>query len=282
MTTLKYSNVSFAYPNSSSVLHDINLELHSGEILGVIGPNGAGKSTLLKLANGLLKPQTGEVYINNENITKQKTSDIAQDLVLTFQFSRQQFFTSSVEEELIVTLNIHVENSSEKNIYLKNILKKFKLMALRNHHPYVLSGGEMRRLALAIAFINIKADLFLLDEPTANIDQKNLMFLKSTLRDMKNQGKGIMIVSHDIEFQFSICDRIAILVDGYIQFIDTPFKLMNELNKSKWRFFELPQIYSFIQLLENKFSSENLLWNYLKQSTLDKKIRLIAGVLEND
>lgn len=282
MTTLKYSNVSFAYPNSSSVLHDINLELHSGEILGVIGPNGAGKSTLLKLANGLLKPQTGEVYINNENIIKRKTSDIAQDLVLTFQFSRQQFFTSSVEEELTVTLDIHIKNSSEKNIYLKNILKKFKLMDVRNHHPYVLSGGEMRRLALAIAFINFKVNLFLLDEPTANIDQRSLTFLKSTLKDMKNQGKGVMIVSHDIEFQFSMCDRIAILVDGVIQFIGTPFMLMNELNKKNWKFLELPQIYSFIQLLEGKFSSENLLWNYLSQSTLDKKISLISGVLEGD
>ncbi len=282
MTTLKYSNVSFAYPNSSSVLHDINLELHSGEILGVIGPNGAGKSTLLKLANGLLKPQTGEVYINNENIIKRKTSDIAQDLVLTFQFSRQQFFTSSVEEELTVTLDIHIKNSSERNIYLKNILKKFKLMDVRNHHPYVLSGGEMRRLALAIAFINFKVNLFLLDEPTANIDQRSLTFLKSTLKDMKNQGKGVMIVSHDIEFQFSICDRIAILVDGVIQFIGTPLMLMNELNKKNWKFLELPQIYSFIQLLEGKFSSENLLWNYLSQSTLDKKISLISGVLEGD
>ena len=88
--------MSFAYPNSSSVLHDINLELHSGEILGVIGPNGAGKSTLLKLANGLLKPQAGEVFINDENIINRKTSDIAHDLVLTFQFSRQQFYASSV------------------------------------------------------------------------------------------------------------------------------------------------------------------------------------------
>jgi len=261
------------------VINNISFEVHPSEIVGILGPNGSGKSTLLKLANGLLKPHSGKVSINNQNIVDMKTSTIARDLILTLQFSRQQFFSSSVEKELMVTLGLHVKNKLERDVQLEKLLNKFELMELRHQHPYILSGGEQKRLALAVAFAGPSASIFLLDEPTANIDRKNLDLLKSTIKTMKNQGKSFMIVSHDIEFQLTLCDRIVILNNGTIQFVGTPFQLLTEVDKNKREFFEIPQIYSFVQLLEKEYSSNTLLSDYLSQSSFEEKVKLISTTL---
>ncbi len=279
MTILKYSDVSFAYAESTPILTNINLEFNSHEIVGIIGPNGAGKSTLLKLANGLIKPQSGEILINDKNILKRRTSDISKDLVVTFQFSRQQFFRSTVESEIGVTLALHVKNKKERVIRLEKILQKFDLIYLRHHHPYVLSGGEQRRLALALAFTGPTARLYLLDEPTANIDHQSLVLLKSTLKEMSKQGKGFIIVSHDIEFQLDLCDRIIIIDETSVQFSGTPFNLIRTSRKERWNFFEMPQIYEFIRSLEENNPSSDLLGPYLTQNNYESKVKLISNVI---
>ncbi|MHA2307515.1 MAG: energy-coupling factor ABC transporter ATP-binding protein [Candidatus Hodarchaeales archaeon] len=278
MTILKYSDVSFAYAESTPVLTNINLEFNSHEIVGILGPNGAGKSTLLKLANGLLKPLSGKILINNEEIIKRRTSDISKDLIVTFQFSRQQFFRPTVESEISVTLALHVKNKTERVIRLEKLLQKFNLIHLRHHHPYVLSGGEQRRLALALAFTGPTARLYLLDEPTANIDHQSLVLLKSTLKEMSNQGKGFIIVSHDIEFQLDLCDRIIIIGGTSVQFSGTPIELIRTNRKDRWNFFEIPQIYDFIRSLEENNPSSDLLGQYLAQTNYENKVKLISKV----
>ncbi|MHA1967501.1 MAG: energy-coupling factor ABC transporter ATP-binding protein [Candidatus Hodarchaeales archaeon] len=278
MTILKYSDVSFAYAESTPVLTNINLEFNSHEIVGILGPNGAGKSTLLKLANGLLKPLSGKILINNEEIIKRRTSDISKDLIVTFQFSRQQFFRTTVESEISVTLALHVKNKTERVIRLEKLLQKFNLIPLRHHHPYVLSGGEQRRLALALAFTGPTARLYLLDEPTANIDHQSLVLLKSTLKEMSNQGKGFIIVSHDIEFQLDLCDRIIIIGGTSVQFSGTPIELIRTNRKDRWNFFEIPQIYDFIRSLEENNPSSDLLGQYLAQTNYENKVKLISKV----
>lgn len=279
LSSLQYSNVSFAYAESQPVLHQINFELCTNEIVGILGPNGSGKSTLLKLANGLLRPATGEVLLNGTDIIKRKTSHLAREIVLSFQFSRQQFFTSTVENELLVSLALHLEDKSERIIRLETILKQFYLEKLRNHHPYLLSGGEQRRLAMAIA-LTAPASFFLLDEPTANVDETALQLLLTKIKEMKNQGKGIMIVSHDIEFLLSLCNRLVILTNGEIRFIGTPLDVINFVKTERQQFLEIPEIYSFLQRLGRELSHDGLLEIYNTQNDLKAKIALISKVLE--
>ena len=279
MSSIKYSNVSFSYTEVQPVLNHINLELCTNEILGILGPNGAGKSTLLKLANGLLRPQSGEVLLDNIDIKKRKTSQLAQQIIVTFQFTHQQFFTSTVERELLVTLNLHVEGKSERKCRLETLLEQFDLVKLRNQHPYILSGGEQRRLAMAIAMA-VPANFFLLDEPTANADQKALDLLLFTLKELRSQGKGIMIVSHDIEFQLALCDRLIILMNGTIQYTGTPLDVINSIKKKEWDFLKIPEIYLFIQRLEREMTHSNLLKTYLAQNNLGTKVTMISSALE--
>jgi energy-coupling factor transport system ATP-binding protein len=217
VTNLVYSDVTFGYSPKLPVLNNINFTLKTNEIIGVIGPNGAGKTTLLKLANGMIRPQRGKILIGTSDTKKYKTSDLAESIFVTFQFSRQQFFTPSVEKELLITLIQHEKEKNNQSKRLEYILRKFQLSDLCDHHPYILSGGEQRRLAIAIGMAT-SADFFLLDEPTANLDQKTLNLLGNTLREKRNQGKGILIVSHDIAFQLMLCDKIIVLINGTIQF----------------------------------------------------------------
>ena len=278
MANLKFSNVSFAYGNTQPVLKEINLELSSNEIVGILGPNGAGKSTLLKIANGLVRPQLGEVLLNNKDISKQATSRLAGEIIVTFQFTRQQFFTSTVEKELLTTLSLHEKNKSLQIHLFESLITQFGLKKLRDHHPYTLSGGEQRRLAMALAMA-VPATFFLLDEPTANADQEALAFLFKILKKTKKEGKGVLIVSHDIEFQLAICDQLVILIDGSIQFTGTPLDIINAHKKKQWNFLEIPEIYPFIQRLEREISRPDLLESYLAQSDFEKKHVMISGIL---
>ncbi len=278
MASLKFSNISFAYIDTQPVLKQIDLKLCTNEIVGILGPNGTGKSTLLRIANGLLRPQSGDVLLNNEDITKQVTSRLARQIIVTFQFTRQQFFTSTVEKELLTTLTLHEEDKSQQIHLLESLITYFGLNELRDHHPYTLSGGEQRRLAMAIAMA-VPATFFLLDEPTANADQEALLFMSKILRKMKNEGKGVMIVSHDIEFQLALCDRLIILIDGSIQFTGTPLEIINMYKKEKWNFFEIPEIYPFIQRLEREGSHPDLLKSYLADHDFENKFTMISNVL---
>ncbi len=278
MSSLKYSKVTFGYIKTQPVLNQIDLELSTNEVVGILGPNGAGKSTLLKIANGLLRPQSGEVFLDNKQITKQITSQLAQQIIVTFQFTRKQFFTSSVENELLVTLALHEEDKSKRMSRLESLIKQFDLEKLRRNHPYTLSGGEQRRLAMAVA-LAIPAKFFLLDEPTANADQKSLLFLLKILKEMRNQGKGFLIVSHDIEFQLALCDRLIVLVNGSIQFNGTPLDFIKFHDSKEWDFLKIPEIYQFIQRFEGASSHTDLLKMYLAQESLKAKVTMISDIL---
>jgi energy-coupling factor transport system ATP-binding protein len=279
MCNLTYSDISFGYDKGKFVLKNINLNFHTNEIVGIIGPNGTGKTTLLKLANGLLRPQSGKIFLNNKDIGDFVTSQLSQQILVTFQFTRQQFFTSTVEKELIVSLNQHKKDTYNQLERLEKILKSLELIDLRDYHPYILSGGEQRRLAIATTLAS-SATFFLLDEPTANLDQKSFQLLVVLLQEMRNQGKGIVIVSHDLSFQLALCDRLIVLIDGTVDFSGTPFDLIKSVKSRQWKFLDIPEIFQFIQRLEPKESNNELLKNYLVCEDLEKKTQVISYALE--
>ena len=246
MTSLEYHGVSFSYPESQPSLKNINFQFQEGEILAIIGSNGAGKSTLLKLANRLLEPQEGKIFLADKAIDAQVTSQIAHQLVLTFQFSRTQFFTSSVEQELLTVIRLHHNSKEEQDTHLNHLLEDFGLDNRRKSPPYQLSGGEQRKLILALALAS-SASFFLFDEPTANLDQISRRFFLSKMISLKEANKGIIIASHDLEFVFAVADRIMILDEGQIAFLGSTYDLLGQFQSQQKQFFHLPAIYSFLQ-----------------------------------
>ncbi|MFX0150266.1 MAG: ABC transporter ATP-binding protein [Candidatus Hodarchaeota archaeon] len=279
MTNLTYTDISFGYDKGDFILKNINLNFRTKEIVGILGPNGGGKTTLLKLANGLLRPQSGKIFLDNKDIGDFITSQLSQRILVTFQFTRQQFFTSTVEKELKVTISQYKNDTISQLQHLERILKRLELIDLRDYHPYILSGGEQRRLAIATTLAS-SALFFLLDEPTANLDHKSFELLVTLLQEMRNQGKGIVIVSHDLSFQLALCDRLIVLNNGTIEFSGTPFELIKSVKSKKWNFLDLPEIFQFIQRLEPKKSGNELLKNYIICEDLEEKTQAISNVLE--
>jgi len=279
VSSLEFSHVTFGYNKNKPVLKDLSFKITSGQILGVLGPNGSGKTTLLKLANGLIRPQTGAIFLNGFDIKNKKTSQLAQHIAVSSQFARQEFFSSTVYQELMTTASLYFPDSSFRKEVVAGLLKSFGLEDLSKSHPYVLSSGEQRRLSLAIAF-TIPASFYLFDEPTANADHVVIELLHSYLLDLKNKGHSFIVVSHDSEFLFSICDRLLVLKDGAIEFQGTPTALIHFLTGKDWDFLEIPSVYSFLQQLHREFGLSNILSEYLNNKTRQSRLEFLISVME--
>ncbi|MFW9779942.1 MAG: energy-coupling factor ABC transporter ATP-binding protein [Candidatus Heimdallarchaeota archaeon] len=279
MTSLRYSNVSFSYEDDHPILHEINLEFQTGQIIGVIGPNGSGKSTLLKLANGLLRPQLGTVTIDTHDIRQIRTSQLSQQIHVTFQFTRQQFFTSSVEKEILVTLERHEARESVCNQRMMELISEFRLEDCRTLHPYMLSGGEQRRLVLALAMAS-SAQFFLLDEPTAGLDKETIQLLFKTLYRLRNERRGVIIVSHDIDAVLKVCDKVVVLIDGNIDYLGSASEVIIKAREDSWDFFDLPEIFHFLYSLDTNKSMPGIINKYIATETLVVKANFVSAILE--
>jgi len=143
------NHLTYHYPDGTIALKGINLNIYSGEIVGIMGKNGAGKSTLIKTFNGLLKPTTGTVYIENDEVNNVLMSKLTRKVGIVFQNPDLQLFANTVEDEIKFSLkNLNFSKTElENQIYLT--LEKFKLKKFQNRTPFTLSGGEKKRLAIA-------------------------------------------------------------------------------------------------------------------------------------
>ncbi|NHJ03151.1 MAG: ABC transporter ATP-binding protein [Candidatus Heimdallarchaeota archaeon] len=279
MNNLSYFNVGFYYNAGMPILKKISFEVLSSQIVGILGSNGSGKTTLLRLSNGLLKPTSGTIYLNQESIHKFKTSQLANRIHTTFQFSRLHFYCSSVNEEILQSLHFSRNKKENDHDLPSEILSLFSLLELQYRHPYSLSGGEQQRLSLAIAYAS-NADFFLFDEPTANIDRPSRLFLADFIIKLRNQGKGVLIASHDVEFQLNVCDKILVLNNGIIQFFGTPQEFLTSAEYLKHDFICIPEIYHFLELLEKDKTTSKLIENFFTLSSTSERLFLIEKSLE--
>jgi energy-coupling factor transporter ATP-binding protein EcfA2 len=196
------------------VFQDLTLSAQAGETLLVIGKNGAGKTTLLRLMAGLVRPCTGDVLIDGASSAKIRASTLAGTASLAFQITHHEFFSVSVEEEIRTTLRIGgCEEKNQQEEKIASICQFFGLEHVRSRHPFSLSGGEKRRLTLAILQA-MDSSFLLLDEPTQGLDREGRSDLLRFLRERKELGKGIVVATHDIAFGIMVADRLVVLDRG--------------------------------------------------------------------
>lgn len=179
------------------VFENFNLEIFKGEFLVILGPSGAGKSTLLNLIAGFLKPTSGEIIINNKDISKMNESDICafrnKNIGYIFQFFNLiQEFTAKQNIEVPMLISKEKDYAEKVN----EIIVKMGLEKRQNHYPEEMSGGEQQRVAIARALIN-NPELVLADEPTGNLDYKNTKNILEVLQQIYKDGKTIVVVTHD-------------------------------------------------------------------------------------
>lgn len=202
----------FLYENGSEALKNINLLVNPGEILVLMGENAAGKTTLLKNLNGLLKPARGKICIANRDIKNMQVEELAGTVGYLSQNPNDYLFLDTVRAELEFTqknLDINDPDKSEE------LLKRLDLLKYAEDNPRDLSSGERQRVALASILVS-DPQLLLLDEPTRGLDYSLKAELGRILLELKEKGKAIILVTHDIEFAAEIASKVVLMSQGSI------------------------------------------------------------------
>ncbi|HAA89002.1 MAG TPA: cobalt ABC transporter ATP-binding protein [Peptococcaceae bacterium] len=207
---LQVSGLSFSYPDRPGVLRDINLEVDSGDCLGVIGPNGAGKTTLFLLICGILKPNAGKVCLFGRQVIPGRFHP---EVGMVFQNPDDQLFCPSVRDDVAFGPRNLGLSEDEVEARVEEALEATGILDLKDRPPHHLSGGEKRLVAIA-GVLAMRPRLVIYDEPTSNLDiryrRRLINFLKSSPQE------AVLVASHDLEFILEVCNRVVLLDEGRI------------------------------------------------------------------
>jgi lipopolysaccharide export system ATP-binding protein len=200
---------------SRRVVNHVSIEVNQGEIVGLLGPNGAGKTTTFYMTTGLIKPDEGEVYLNDTNITKLPMYKRAQLGIGYLPQEASIFRKLSVEDNILAVLEMTKKSKKEQKEKLESLLNEFRLQHVRKSNGDVLSGGERRRTEIARA-LAVDPKFILLDEPFAGIDPIAVEDIQAIVAKLKFKNIGILITDHNVTETLSICDRAYLLIEGKI------------------------------------------------------------------
>lgn len=217
---IRLQNVTYSYKGGlEPTLQGVSLEIMPGESVGLVGHTGSGKSTLVQLMSGLLKADEGEIWLGDMQLTaakRPKSREICQKVGIVFQYAEDQLFAETVREELgYAPRNLGWQENEIKRA-VERTAAQFGIEELLNANPYELSGGEMRKVALASVLI-MQPELLILDEPFVGLDAGARAELLNLLqRWQRETGAAIVCVSHDIEHLVKFCGRLLVMRQGQL------------------------------------------------------------------
>lgn len=212
--TIHTSELVKRYRNRTVVNH-ASIEVKQGEIVGLLGPNGAGKTTTFYMVVGLIKPDEGEVFLDDKNITSLAMYKRAQMGIGYLPQEASIFRKLTVEENIAAVLEMTKLSKREQKEKLEDLLDEFRLHHVRKSPGDVLSGGERRRTEIARA-LAVDPKFILLDEPFAGIDPIAVEDIQTIVAKLKYKNIGILITDHNVTETLSICDRAYLLIEGKI------------------------------------------------------------------
>ena len=200
---------------SRTVVNDVSFEVNQGEIVGLLGPNGAGKTTSFYQVVGLVKPDDGRVYLNDEDITSLPMYKRAQMGIGYLPQEASVFRKLSVEDNISAVLEMTKLSKHAQKQKLEELLNEFNLQQVRKNNGDTLSGGERRRTEIARA-LAVNPGFILLDEPFAGVDPIAVEDIQTIVAKLKFKNIGILITDHNVNETLSICDRAYLLIEGKI------------------------------------------------------------------
>ncbi len=212
---------------SRTVVNKVSFNVKQGEIVGLLGPNGAGKTTSFYQVVGLVKPDEGEVFLNDINITKLPMYKRAQMGIGYLPQEASVFRKLSVEDNVMAVLEMTKLNKQQQREKLETLLDEFNLQKVRKNNGDTLSGGERRRTEIARA-LAVDPKFILLDEPFAGVDPIAVEDIQAIVAKLKFRNIGILITDHNVNETLSICDRAYLLIDGKIFTHGTAEELAND------------------------------------------------------
>ncbi|HEX6742211.1 MAG TPA: LPS export ABC transporter ATP-binding protein [Sphingomicrobium sp.] len=208
-----------------AVLHDVSLDVHRGEVVGLLGPNGAGKTTCFYSVMGLVKPDSGRIFLDDQDITD---LPMYRRAILGLGYLPQEtsiFRGLTVEQNILAVLEVAEPDGHARRQRLEQLLDEFGISALRDSPAMALSGGERRRCEIARA-LAAEPSIMLLDEPFAGIDPISIADIRELVRELKKRDIGVLITDHNVRETLDIVDRACIIYDGQVLFAGTPEALV--------------------------------------------------------
>ncbi|PTJ10362.1 energy-coupling factor transporter ATPase [Staphylococcus simulans] len=262
--SIKFNDVTYVYqkgtPFEYEALHQINTEFEPGHYYAIIGQTGSGKSTLIQHFNGLLKPSYGTVALD-DLVLKAKTKDKAirpmrQRVGLVFQFPESQLFEDSVEREILFGPKNFNMNLDKVKDYAYRLLMKLGFdRDVMNKSPFQMSGGQMRKIAI-VSILAMDPDIIVLDEPTAGLDPHSRKQVMDLLKQLQQEGKTIVLVTHDMNDVAQYADRIKVLQQGTFVYEGTPRALFSDSERINDYSLDLPDIVQLQRDFEHKHQTK--------------------------
>ena len=223
---LQVNKISKSFGNKQ-VVRNISLNINRGEIVGLLGPNGAGKTTTFYIIVGLIKPDTGEIYMENIDVSTLPIYLRGQIGISYLPQEASIFRGMNVEDNLMSIIEIIEKNRDKHQIILENLLNEFDIQHVRKSKSIVLSGGERRRLEIARTLAS-NPKYLLLDEPLTGIDPVSIEEIKIIIKKLKNKNIGVLITDHNVRETLKIVDKVYIVNEGTIFFQGLPQDAVND------------------------------------------------------
>ena len=223
MTTLRLRNLEKKY-GGRHVVKSVNLDLESGDVVGLLGPNGAGKTTTFYMTVGMVKPDTGQVLLDDEDMTEYPMFLRARKGVGYLPQETSIFRKLTVKQNVLAILEIFPISAAERQERADMLLDELGIKHLADQKAHVLSGGEKRRLEISRSLAT-NPSFILLDEPFAGIDPLAVNDIKNIIEHLKRRGIGILISDHNVRDTLGVCDEAYILCDGEVIESGSPEKI---------------------------------------------------------
>ena len=234
---ISLENISVSYQKNHQILDNVSLDIPKGQILGLLGPNGAGKSTLMNVISGLIKPNFGKIKIDDNDITDLpiylRTKKFKISIIPQFG---GLFASLTTEQNIRAVAEILIKDKSFIDIKINELISKFELDSVKKIEAKYLSGGQKKRLVIAMGLIS-KPDIILMDEPLAALDPQTIQMLQNTIVKLQTDlNLTIIITDHQARDLLKICDKAIILSNSKIVASGTPNDLIKDESANKFYF----------------------------------------------
>ena len=226
---LEVKNLAFSHDGIKNTINDVSFHLNKGEILAVLGNNGAGKSTLCRLITGILKPQKGSIFLNNQCIDSWSIKQKGSSIGYVMQNPNQMISQHMIKDEIALGLKCRNYSKEEIDKKVEEVLKICGLYPYRNWPVSALSYGQKKRVTIA-SILAINPEVIILDEPTAGQDYKHYTEFMEFIKELSAQGISIILITHDMQLTLEYCNRAVVLSGGEKIADDKPSNILTDEN----------------------------------------------------
>ncbi|MDP3066701.1 MAG: ATP-binding cassette domain-containing protein [Methanobacteriaceae archaeon] len=255
MNVIETREITYQYPDGTLALKNVNFRASKGMMVALLGPNGAGKSTLFLHFNGILRPTSGEVRVEDRPLgyKKEDLMKVRQKVGIVFQNPDDQLFAPTVMEDVAFgPLNMGLDlEEVEKRV--KDALGKVGMAGYEKKPPHHLSGGQKKRVAIA-GILAMQPEIMVLDEPTSGLDPKGASQILRILYQLNQEGMSIVISTHDVDLVPLYASQVYIINEGSIIKEGTPHEVFSDVKTIRSANLRLPRIAHLMEILEKEDS----------------------------